>query len=462
MALPAPNAAGVTPATAGDAPGTGPPAAPAGHLGLDEAAVAREDTPCAGTVEEPADGTTVVSVQGARFGTEEGPKKTNARLVAFGPRGQVRWVHESADEVVWGYDVDPLENGNLFVVGTFREDGHGKTMLFEFDPRTQERVWTARLNVTDTHDADLLDDHRVAVAHMRGYDNATGENGDGLLIYNRTSDAVEASWRFDADGGYPAEGGGDYVEDWTHLNDVDHLGGDRYLLSPRNFDQVVVVNLSSGEVELRLGEDDDHGTLRRQHNPQYLEAADGSPTVLVADSDNDRVVEYERTGDGWERTWRLEGGDGLNWPRDADRLPNGNTLVVDSRNDRVLEVRPDGEAVWEVYAPWLVYDAERVRYGDEARGHDPPTIADRDATGAVPLENVRLFDDDAREACDEHLNSFDPGEIRSPTTGTDSNSTTPTEPDDEGVALPGFGVPAALVALVAVALLIGVRRGRID
>ena len=38
---------------------------------------------------------------------------------------------------------------------------------------------------------------------------------------------------------------------------------------------------------------------------------------------------------------------GLNQPRMATRLANGNTLIADNGNGRVLEVSPDGQTVWE-------------------------------------------------------------------------------------------------------------------
>jgi hypothetical protein len=70
-----------------------------------------------------------------------------------------------------------------------------------------------------------------------------------------------------------------------------------------------------------------------QHNPDYIPEERGGPAVLVADSENGRVVEYGRTpGNGtpvtdgtWERTWQWRDGR-LQWPRDADRLPNGGWL----------------------------------------------------------------------------------------------------------------------------------------
>src|SRR5699024_11539652 len=117
--------------------------------------------------------------------------------------------------------------------------------------------------------------------------------------------------------------------------------------------------------------------------------------ILVADSENERVVEYERVGGPagngtWKRTWTLTGFD---WPRDADRLPNGNTLITDTLNQRVVEVTPTGEGVWEYTAPWAPYDAERLsaartgKKGENASvgGSHGPTIAESNATGTYAL-----------------------------------------------------------------------------
>jgi hypothetical protein len=57
----------------------------------------------------------------------------------------------------------------------------------------------------------------------------------------------------------------------------------------------------------------------------------------------------------------------MKWPRDADRLPNGNTLVADTNAHRVVELDEQGEVVWSIdfYAP---YDVERLGTGDESAG----------------------------------------------------------------------------------------------
>jgi hypothetical protein len=374
-----------------------------------------DENPCTGRITEPAEGVTVISVQGFRMRGENRGKRP-ARLIGVGPEGEIEWVHRLGQrhDVVWSYDVDPLPNGNLFGVATRK----GETVFYELDVATGEWVWSRTLNITDTHDADMLDRHRILIANMRNYEEESGENDDRILIYNRTSEEVVWEWKFrEAD--YEPEDGGKYAEDWTHVNDVDRIAPGKFLLSPRNFDQVVVLDRASGEITLRLGRDDDFETMKQQHNPQYLESEDGSPTILVSDSENDRIVEYERRGDSWERTWRLGGPETLSWPRDADRLPDGDTLVVDSANDRVLEVTPEGEVVWEFYAPWLVYDVERLPYGDEAGG---PTIADRGAAGSYELSNGEPWSPDDVTSCAAAIRGFE-NDFADNTTPT---STTPT------------------------------------
>ncbi|MFB6296719.1 MAG: aryl-sulfate sulfotransferase [Halobacteriales archaeon] len=386
-----------------------------------------DGTPCAGTITEPAGGMTVISVQGFRFGGNDSGKKP-ARLIGVGPAGEIRWVHRLGRErgVVWSYDVDPLPNGNLFGTAT----RPGKTLFYELDPRTGEWVWSEVVNFTDTHDADMLDRHRILVANMRNYDAENGTNDDRILIYNRTSGAVEWEWLF-REAGYDPEGGGAYAEDWTHVNDVDRIAPGKFLVSPRNFDQAIVVDRSTGEVTLQLGADEDHEIMKEQHNPQYLESKAGDPTVLVADSENDRIVEYEKAGDGWRRTWELGSSETLSWPRDADRLPDGNTLIADSTGNRVLEVTPTGEIVWEFHAPWLVYDAERIPIGDEPGG---PTIADQDAEGSYELPRGPRDPADL-ESCAETLRSHEnQWGTATPANGTAGDVTGTTGQDTDGTA----------------------------
>jgi hypothetical protein len=152
------------------------------------------------------------------------------------------------------------------------------------------------------------------------------------------------------------------------MNDVEYLH-DRGLVmaSPRNMDSVIFVRPGEGVVEeLTLGSDGDHRTLYEAHNPDFLPSERGGPSVVVADSENDRIVEYARRGGAWERSW-LWRDEHVQWPRDADRLPNGNTLVTDTHADRVVEVAPNGSVVWQLRFPGP-YEAERLGTGAESAG----------------------------------------------------------------------------------------------
>jgi hypothetical protein len=332
-----------------------------------------------GTVESPANGSTVVAIQGFHF-EGQGSKKKPARLVSAGPRGGTDWVFNGDKYGArWFYDVDPLPNGNLLVVST-NPDG---TLVYELDPDTKEQVWVEELDMHDTHDVDMYNETHLAIANMRAWNESCSCPDDRVVLYDREDDEVDWEWTFRNH--YPEDTDGGYNEDWTHVNDVDLVdNGSKLLLSPRNFDQAVIVDVESKEITERLGSDGNHEIMDEQHNPDYLETEDGQPTVLVADSEGDRIVEYTKVDGEWELVWELGSSKTFNWPRDADRLPNGNTLVTDSLNHRVIEVTPQGKIVWEYYATWGPYDAERVAHGGGSNG---PTMKDMGVSGSYEVTN---------------------------------------------------------------------------
>ncbi|WP_435183272.1 aryl-sulfate sulfotransferase [Halobellus sp. EA9] len=328
-----------------------------------------------GTITSPAGGPTVISTQGYTFRGNTNPKKP-ARIISVGPRGDLRWTHD--DRVgggAWFFDVDPLPNGNLLV----SSPRAGDTLVFELNPETQERVWQKRFNMTDTHDVTYIGENRIAIANMREWNASAEVSDDRVVVYNRSTGEITWEWYFKNH--FPASTDGGYNDDWSHVNDVDPVGEDRLLISPRNFDQAIVVNMTTKKIVDRLGSDNNYSVLREQHNPDWLVSENGTPTILVADSGNNRVVEYAKDGGEWVRTWSV-GGESLNWPRDADRLPNGNTLITDTLNHRVMEITPRGEVVWEYYATWGPYDAERIGTGPESSG---PTIRDLNASGTYEI-----------------------------------------------------------------------------
>ncbi len=322
-----------------------------------------------------AENVTLVGVQGP-FGPTG-----NGRILAIDTEtGRSVWeyANDSAGENVLYYDVDPLGDGELLFV---QETPAGDGTALVVNWRTDEVV--ERFPVpSDTHDVDHLGGTRYVVADKYNhrayvYDAATGET---VWEYNFSNHFPEYPAAGDAPSTQPSGPGG-----YTHLNDVDAVdNGSAFLLSPRNFNRVVLVNRSTKATEWTLGEQNDTSILDKQHNPTLL--SQDPPVVLVADSENDRVVEYRRENDSWVRTWEYRGD--LLWPRDADRLPNGNTLIVDTRGQRVLEVTPDREIVWERRVTTMPYDIERLRYGDEPSG--PPI---QSVTGAADSGDTSVLRD---------------------------------------------------------------------
>ncbi|MEZ3144122.1 aryl-sulfate sulfotransferase [Halobaculum sp. MBLA0143] len=214
----------------------------------------------------------------------------------------------------------------------------------------------------------------------------------------------EVTWQWNASEFYEAPPD-PTTRDWLHVNDVDRIGDGRFLVSVRNANQLLVLERRGDDGEVvevinadrggsdasctegaRLYDADGDGDVRcgnpdafrEQHNPQWL----GPGAVLVADSGNDRVVELHRRNGVWRPVWALTGANGrsFSWPRDADRLPNGNTLVTDSRGRRVVEVTESGETVWSYSTGnGIVYEADRLPAGERPRG--PLYASDRPPTG---------------------------------------------------------------------------------
>lgn len=80
---------------------------------------------------------------------------------------------------------------------------------------------------------------------------------------------------------------------------------------------------------------------------------------------------------------------GLNWPRDSDRLPNGNTLIVDSRNGRVIEIDSEGKITWSFEGLRLPYDADMLPDGKviiSDSGNSRVIIVDRDGRTLFELK----------------------------------------------------------------------------
>jgi hypothetical protein len=311
---------------------------------------------------EPRDGITVVTSDA--FG--------NGRLIAFAPNGSTLYYNETYP---YYHDVDPSPAGDQTVMYVATENLSPeecnaatrcrKSVVERLNLSTGEvtRLWAdvrpRRGGSNAIHDVDRIGENRLLVAEIA--------YPDGVYIVNTTTGTREWSWH--AEQNFSRTSGGEYPGDWTHINDVEMLADGRIMVSVRNQDKVIFIDPDSGEIveeQNTLGEDDNYDILFEAHNPDFINASNGGPAVLVADSENNRVVEYQREDGEWNQTWIWQDA-AMEWPRDADRLPNGNTLITDSNSDRILEVNQQGEVVWQTSFPGP-YEAERLSTGDESAG----------------------------------------------------------------------------------------------
>lgn len=363
-------------------------------------------------ISPPSDGITVVATDSNQWRSEltEGHRAT-AELVAFDTDGTVLYYEDSHDRY---WDVDPVPGEPATVEYSFSdhlgkeecaiewnhedygvtqetweryERAHGtdactRNGVERVDLRTGEvtPVWsqlTPGKEATRYHDVDRLDETRLVVADIYF---------DRVFIVNTETDRIE--WTWNASDAYSVDQGGPYPEDWTHINDVEVLNDGRIMVGVRNMDEVVFLDRDGAVESWTLGVDDDHAVLYEQHNPDFIPPNDGGPAVLVADSENSRVVEYQREGGEWKQTWLWQDAR-MQWPRDADRLPNGHTLITDSNANRVFEVDERGAVVWQVNIAFP-YEAERLETGDESAGGPSAQHARLDSRTASVPEQVLI------------------------------------------------------------------------
>ncbi|SEO24425.1 hypothetical protein SAMN04487948_101298 [Halogranum amylolyticum] len=340
-----------------------------------------------------------------------------SRQTLVGSQGGGPGLHEdgsvylvSGDEMEWRladadsyFDVTQLDNGS--VMAGFMDSGYTDCGPYDSPcTRTGFRI------VEPGDDPEVLAEYSFPVrtrSNSEVHDVEKLSSGE-YLVTDMDAERVftvkdgEVTWQWNASSFYEAPPDPTRT-DWLHINDVDVVGENRYLVSVRNANQLLVVERGEGkhdaEVVEVINEDPtpndgdrrgDPALLERQHNPQWL----GDGAVLVADSENDRVVELHRSNESgeWEIAWSLSSAEEVDfrWPRDADRLENGNTLITDSLNSRIVEVNESGATVWSYQTPLVPYEAERLPEGETVGGQRYEADENAGETNEVPVLSLLL------------------------------------------------------------------------
>jgi arylsulfotransferase ASST len=160
--------------------------------------------------------------------------------------------------------------------------------------------------------------------------------------------------------------------EWTHGNAVLELPDGNLLVSFRNISSIIMIDRQTGKIVWKLGP----LPLSGQHAPSLLPNGnllifDNGPHRLEHSLPFSRVIEVNPVTK--EIVWKYQEGILPNFysPRNsnAQRLPNGNTLVNEGSFGRFFEVSPEGEVVWEYVNPYFgpATEAPKSQYNNVFR-----------------------------------------------------------------------------------------------
>ena len=144
--------------------------------------------------------------------------------------------------------------------------------------------------------------------------------------------------------------------EWAHANSVSELADGSLLVSFRNISTVVKIDRKSGRVVWKLGTP----PLAGQHAPVELSNGnilifDNGPVRLDQTFPFSRVIEVNPATN--QIVWKYQDANPQSFFSDrisnAQRLPNGNTLINEGVFGRFFEVTPAGEVVWEYVNPYF-------------------------------------------------------------------------------------------------------------
>ena len=165
--------------------------------------------------------------------------------------------------------------------------------------------------------------------------------------------------------------------EWTHANSVAETPDGNLVVSFRNISTVVMIEKSTGNVIWRLGSP----PLAQQHDPRPLE----NGNILIFDNGthrrdhpapHSRVIEVDPRTDAivWEYSDTCLFDFFSPYISNAQRLPNGNTLICEGCHGRIFEVTRQGDVVWEYVSPYFVEEAFFMRRLGNHAQPQPPVV----------------------------------------------------------------------------------------
>ena len=165
--------------------------------------------------------------------------------------------------------------------------------------------------------------------------------------------------------------------DWTHFNTVDYdPATDRILVDSREFGELYLIDHKTGDILYRWGNPSAYGAgaaptlstpgeqiLFGPHNAHWIkDGLPGAGHILIFNNGWARPpINYssviEMDPDSGKIIWEYKSGSPTSFYSDhisnAQRLPNGNTMVCSGGSGHLFEVTSEKEVVWEYINPLI-------------------------------------------------------------------------------------------------------------
>lgn len=147
----------------------------------------------------------------------------------------------------------------------------------------------------------------------------------------------------------------DRVE-WTHCNSAEELPNGNFLVSFRTTSTVAEIHRETGDLVWSIGAP----LLAQQHAPTLLP----NGNILIFDNGTHRIDHYlpysrvlEINPVTHQVHWSYQDALIVDFysplTANAQRLPNGNTLIVEATFGRIFEVNAEKDVVWEYISPYF-------------------------------------------------------------------------------------------------------------
>jgi len=279
---------------------------------------------------------------------------------------------------LYGYLTD---KGTLFYNGKIPNDTFMGKLAFQGGVALEvdwngEALWEVR-QPDHHHDGRLLRNGNVLLScatalpadvadQVKGGISGTEDNGTIYADYIvEMTTGGEKVWEWHVwdhldTASHPITQPSDTRAEWAHGNTVIELPDGNILLSMRDISTIVRINRQTDEIDWELGPPPLSGAhaVNPLANGNLLIFDNGpyrvdQTTVTSAETPFSQVLEVDPTTNAV--VWKYQ--EGANFfsalISNAQRLPNGNTLVNEGQFGRIFEVTRDGDVVWEYVNPYF-------------------------------------------------------------------------------------------------------------